>query len=198
MADEGFLKRWARLKAAPEQAPVVAPVPAPAVATVVAPVPAPAVATAAIAPAPLDGADAVAPAPEVAPPTIADAAALTADSDFSVFVGKNVDAAVRRLAMKKLFADPHFHGHDGLDIYMGDYNLPSPVSADMLAQMTHNKNIFAKLDDALDRLDALVDTDQAASPVPVPVPAPAPVHAPLPDTPETAAPAPPSPDQEAA
>jgi hypothetical protein len=182
MADEGFLKRWARLKAAPEPALSVAPVPAPAVATVVS-VPAP-------VPAPLAGPDAVAaaPAPEVAPPTIDDAAALTADSDFSVFVGKHVDAAVRRLAMKKLFADPHFHGHDGLDIYMGDYNLPSPVSDEMLAQMTHNKNIFARLDDALDRLDAIVGADEAA----------APAHDPLPDTPETAAPAPPSPDQEVA
>lgn len=148
MANEGFLSRWARLKARPELAEPVAPV---AVTPVVPPAPA-----LAPAPAPMVAEAAPIAAVELPPPTLADAAALTADADFSTFVAKNVDAAVRRLAMKKLFADPHFQGHDGLDIYMGDYNLPSPVSADMLAQMTHNKNIFASLDKAIEQVDALV------------------------------------------
>lgn len=177
MSDEGFLKRWARLKAKPEEALRVEPAP-PAVAG-----------SGPVGLTPLEDQQ-----QEIAPPSMEDAAALTADSDFSTFVAKNVDAAVRRLAMKKLFADPHFHGHDGLDIYMGDYNLPSPVSADMLADMSHNNNIFAKLDEVIEQVDALVAGEAAAPPAP---------HAPpetpeTPRTPEPPAAAPPAPDQEVA
>jgi hypothetical protein len=125
MPSEGFLQRWSRLKAEP-----VAPAP-------VEVAPAPAVAPAAE------------PEADVALPTLADAAALDAGSDYSAFVGRGVDASVRRLAMKKLFADPHFNVKDGLDIYMGDYNIPSPVSEAMLASLSHARNIFARIDDAL-------------------------------------------------
>ena len=52
--------------------------------------------------------------------------------------------------MKKLFADPHFNVIDGLDIYMADYNLPSPVSPAMLASLSHARNVFARIDEALD------------------------------------------------
>lgn len=187
MADEGFLSRWARLKARPEAAaPAVMTAPAPVLAT-----PVPVVAEAAVQRAPV----------EVPPPTLEDAAALTGDADFSTFVAKNVDAAVRRLAMKKLFADPHFQGHDGLDIYMGDYNLPSPVSADMLAQMTHNKNIFASLDKAIEQVDALVGAgaEDALSAVPAepaePDPAAGSAAPVAPPPPESPAAVPPAPDE---
>jgi hypothetical protein len=142
MADEGFLRRWSRLKAGEEAAP--APVDAAAPAEIAAPVE-------------------VAPEELPPPPTLADAAALQHDSDFSAFVASNVDAAVRRLAMKKLFSDPHFHGHDGLDIYMGDYTIPSPVSADMFEQLAHSKSVFRKLDDAIEQLDAALVPDASQS-----------------------------------
>lgn len=170
MADEGFLRRWARLKATPEQVVAAPPAP-PAPPAPAAPAPAPVAASVpavVVAPGPLafEG-DATLAAPALPLPTIAEAAALTGDSDFSAFVAKNVDAAVRRLAMKKLFADPHFQGHDGLDIYMGDYNLPSPVSADMLADMTHNKNIFAKLDEVIEQVDGMLGAPSADAAPPV-------------------------------
>lgn len=190
MSDEGFLKRWARLKAQPEAAVSTQPVAAPA--ALAAGTGSAGLASAARPPEPplitvADGAPASSEPAEPPSPTIADAAALTADSDFSTFVGKNVDAAVRRLAMKKLFADPHFHGHDGLDIYMGDYNLASPVSTGMLADMAHNKNIFAALDEVIEQVDSLAD---AAATAPAP--------AEPPPSPEAAAPAPLPPDQEVA
>jgi hypothetical protein len=178
MAAEGFLKRWSRLKAQPEEAPL-AEAEKPAAPS------APGTGPAGLSPA-LNQSE-QAPPP---PPTIADAAALTSDSDFSNFVGKNVDAAVRRLAMKKLFADPHFHGHDGLDIYMGDYTIPSPVSADMLAEMTHNKNIFARLDEVIEKVDALLLAPDAETPAAATIEPPS-------DTPEPVVP-PPAPDQEVA
>jgi hypothetical protein len=76
-------------------------------------------------------------------PTIEDVERLDADSDFSAFVTNGVDKAVQRLAMKKLFSDPHFHVMDGLDIYIDDYNRPDPLSAAMLASLKHAKNLFA-------------------------------------------------------
>ena len=61
------------------------------------------------------------------PPTLDDVAQLTADSDYSRFVRSDVDDGVKRAAMKKLFADPHFNVMDGLDVYIDDYNKPDPL-----------------------------------------------------------------------
>jgi hypothetical protein len=68
-------------------------------------------------------------------PSLDDARALTPDSDFQPFMRPGVTADVRNVAMKKLFADPHFNVMDGLDIYIGDYNTPDPMPAGMLQKM---------------------------------------------------------------
>lgn len=129
MPEEGFLKRWSRLKATGgETETPVRPAPS-----------APAAPAAPAAPVPIP-AQAEAPLQERPPPTLDDAARLTPDADFSSFVGKDVDKSVQRLALKKLFADPHFHVMDGLDMYMDDYNKPSPVSAAMLAALDHARS----------------------------------------------------------
>jgi hypothetical protein len=100
-----------------------------------------------------------APHPPVAPPpgpaqparklpTLDDVASLGPDSDFSAFVSQGVDKTVQRLAMKKLFSDPHFNVLDGLDVYIDDYNKLDPVPAAMLASLQHAKSMFARfLDD---------------------------------------------------
>jgi hypothetical protein len=129
MTDEGFLRRWARRKT--EARSGTAPLPEP-----VAPV----------ADLPVQAA---APA-DVPPPTMDDVARLTSDSDFSAFVARGVDAAVRRTALKKLFADPHFNAMDGLDVYIDDYTKPSPVTEAMLASLQHAKQMFSRAVDALD------------------------------------------------
>lgn len=170
MPNEGFLKRWSRLKTEPEPAALTpAPVPATEAAEVVAP-------------------EAAAP-----PPTLADAALLDTESDYSAFVARGVGADVRRLAMKKLFADPHFNVIDGLDIYMADYNVPSPVSAAMLASLSHAKSVFA-------RIDELVEPAADDTPPSITAAAPATEAPPSITTaaPATEAPAPPPPDQEVA
>lgn len=68
-------------------------------------------------------------------PTLDDVQALTPESDFQAFMQQGVPAQVRNAAVKKLFADPHFNVMDGLDIYIGDYNIPDPLPAGMLQQM---------------------------------------------------------------
>jgi len=135
--DEGFLRRWARRKS--ESRTAVAPSPD------------------AIAPAAAESYTIV-PAPGAAPeperlPTMDDVAQLTSDSDFSAFVARGVDAAVRRTALKKLFADPHFNAMDGLDVYIDDYTKPSPVTGAMLASLEHAKRVFNRAVDAVDALD---------------------------------------------
>jgi hypothetical protein len=77
-----------------------------------------------------------------APPSLADVAQLGADADFSRFVAPGVDGTVRRLALKNLFADPHFNVPDGLDIYMGDYTRADPIPAAMMAALHHARNVF--------------------------------------------------------
>lgn len=125
MAD-GFLGRWSRRKqdlragkpvqdAPPES---IVPQAAPAAVDPAGPEPAP-----------------VPPAPEVPQPTLADAQALTPESDFKPFMGRAVSPEVRNTAMKKLFADPHFNAMDGLDTYIDDYSKPDPLPAGMLRQM---------------------------------------------------------------
>jgi len=101
--------------------------------------PAPQIAPPSPSPAPVSAvapAAPVTPAPDAPPPpTLADAEALTPASDFKPFVSRAVSPEVRNLAMKKLFADPHFNVMDGLDIYIGDYTQPDPLPAGMLRKM---------------------------------------------------------------
>lgn len=133
---DGFLGRWSRRKQeVREGKPVADPPPAAALPPVPAqglPVTAAATGQAAHPPA-ADNPPPVDPAPP--PPTLADAQALTPASDFKPFVQRAVSPEVRNLAMKKLFADPHFNVMDGLDIYIGDYTQPDPLPEGMLRKM---------------------------------------------------------------
>lgn len=137
MPEEGFLRRWARLKSAPDDARPEAP------ATGTAPPDE--------AAAPHDGAvRPAAPAADAAPParalpTLDDVARLTPESDYSAFVAQGVDKTVQRMALKKLFADPNFAVMDGLDIYIADYNKASPLSDAMLATLRHAPGVLGRL-----------------------------------------------------
>ncbi|CAN7279142.1 DUF3306 domain-containing protein [Acidovorax sp. Leaf78] len=130
MAD-GFLTRWSRRKQdVAAGKPVEEPAPQ---------APPPAAAQAepgAKAPAGVPQAPTEPATPQQPPaPTLADAQALTPESDFKPFVQRAVSPDVRNLAMKKLFTDPHFNVMDGLDIYIGDYTQPDPLPEGMLRQM---------------------------------------------------------------
>jgi hypothetical protein len=133
MADEsgGFLSRWARRK---EQARTgVAPVAEPVLPVEAPPLPTPVVADLA-SPTPSDAQPVAEPLP-----TMADVALLTRESDYARFVSGDVDVGVKRAAMKKLFADPHFNVMDGLDTYIDDYGKPDPIPLAMLRQMNQSK-----------------------------------------------------------
>lgn len=133
MPNEGFLQRWSRLKAEPAPAETAAGLQGPPAA---APVPA-------AQPGP-SAQQVYQESAAVRQPTLADVAQLRADSDYSAFVARGVDMSVRRSALKKLFADPHFNTGDGLDLYMGDYNKPDPIPAAMMSALRHTQSFFAQ------------------------------------------------------
>jgi hypothetical protein len=141
MAATGFFKRWSRLKAG-EAEPALQPAGAAAMRGAVVELPPLAQTTPhpPVVPAPSEEG-------ERALPTIEDVERLDADADFSAFVTDGVDKAVQRLAMKKLFSDPHFRVMDGLDVYIDDYNKPDPLSAAMFASLKHAKSLFPRPDD---------------------------------------------------
>lgn len=82
------------------------------------------------------------PAESAPPPTLEDVGKLTHESDFSRFVGRDVDDAVKRSALKKLFSNPQFNVMDGLDIYIDDYTKFTPLTPTMLASLKHAKNLL--------------------------------------------------------
>ena len=108
-----FLSRWSRLKKEAREAPAATPAPA------------------------APEARAEEPAP-VLPPLDK----LTLESDFRGFFHPKVDEDVRRAALRKLFADPHFNVMDGLDTYIDDYSKTEPIPAAMLAGMKQAQRIL--------------------------------------------------------
>lgn len=143
--ESGFLARWSQRKTSARQ---VAAAPAPALAVS----PAAAVPPSAEMPVPRDGtaqpaapahgdtgpgdaAPALATARAEPPPTLADVARLTSESDFKRFVAPGVEGQVRNAALKKLFGDPHFNVMDGLDVYIDDYSKPDPLPAAVARQL---------------------------------------------------------------
>ena len=139
-APGGFsLRRWSRRKLAAARAAPASPRP-PAAAEPASPpsVPPPAVGTAPVPP--FAGKDA-GPDPAQAPLPPVDS--LHFDSDFTAFMQPKVDATLKREALKKLFRDPRFNVMDGLDIYIGDYSQPDPISPEMVRELHHVRSFFA-------------------------------------------------------
>jgi hypothetical protein len=164
--DDGFLARWSRRKVqtrrsaepAVEPTPQPQPPPLPPAGMAVAPVTPPAlVEQPAVATAP--------PAPEPPKaPTMEDVQLLTRSSDYSRFVARGVDVAVQRAAMKKLFSDPRFNVMDGLDVYIEDYGVTTPISPSELRQMTQSKFLRLFEDEEKPEQPGQVSPDGAAQP----------------------------------
>lgn len=100
-------------------------------------------------------------------PTLDDVAALTRESDYSLFVQRKVAPEVRNAAMKKLFSDPHFNIMDGLDIYIDDYSNPEVMPHSMLRQLASARvlNLLTEAELAEDALNA-AQAESQASPEP--------------------------------
>ena len=172
-AQDGFLARWSRRKvraksgaidvadtavSAPSQS-AAEPATAPSRAAVVSLADADVRSTATIQPT----ADFQPPAL----PTMSDVSLLTHGSDYSRFLGSDVDPGVSNAAMKKLFSDPRYNVMDGLDTYIDDYGKPDPICrADMrLMHQARSLGLFG----AKDEDESIGNAAMAGPPGPVPM-----------------------------
>jgi len=186
--DNGFLSRWSRRKAQARRGVAAEEPSVPSVAAVPAghtPTTTPTMAPAATPTVDADASPAPMPAAAAPPlPTLTDVATLTRESDYSRFVAPGVEGAVKNAALKKLFSDPHFNVMDGLDIYIDDYTIPSPLPLATIRQMS--QAAFLGLAEAPPVDAPTASTGAAATPaagaLAAAEPAPAAV-APAPDTP---------------
>lgn len=85
---------------------------------------------------------------------------LTAQSDFSPFMAKDIDPQLRNQAMKKLFTDPHYNVMDRLDIYIDDYSIEKPLSMDIIRQMSISKTLRL-FDDEEEKVNAVAAESSA-------------------------------------
>jgi hypothetical protein len=147
---ENFFDRWSRRKneAREELAPppVVPETPPPA------------------DPAPVAAGLAVEGQGEAPPPTLAEAEALTPESDFRPFVARNVAPEVKNTAFRKLFADPQFNVMDGLDTYVDDYSKSTPIPDSVLRQIASAK--FLKLFEHEEETEEATEGDDTPAPPP--------------------------------
>jgi len=132
---EPFIARWSRLK---REGDAAARTPAPE-----RPAPAPEASQPPLTP------PAETPLPELPPID-----QLTPESDFRPFMDPRVPEALRRVALKKLFADPQFNVQDMLDDFAEDYTtLLETLPAGMADQLAHAKRTLLGRGEA-DRFEA--------------------------------------------
>ena len=77
------------------------------------------------------------PAPELPAPET-----LTPESDFSGFMHPKVEDALRRVALKKLFSDPHFNVPDPFEAYSGDWTGGEAIPEEMLATLNQARTLI--------------------------------------------------------
>jgi hypothetical protein len=69
---------------------------------------------------------------------------LTPESDFTGFMHPKVEDALRRVALKKLFSDPHFNVPDPFEAYSGDWTGGEPIPEEMLAKLNQARDLIFK------------------------------------------------------
>ncbi len=81
-----------------------------------------------------------APAPAL-PPSLPPVDSVTPESDFAGFMHPKVKDELRRLALKKLFTDPHFNVPDPFEPFSGDWT-GEALTPDMLAQLNQARTLL--------------------------------------------------------
>lgn len=67
---------------------------------------------------------------------------LTPESDFTGFMHPKVEDALRRVALKKLFRDPHFNVPDPYEAYSGDWTVGEAIPDEMLATLNQARTLL--------------------------------------------------------
>ena len=75
-------------------------------------------------------------------PTLPPVETLTPESDFTGFMHPKVEDALRRVALKKLFSDPHFNSADPFEPFSGDWTVGEPITEEMLASLNQAQTLL--------------------------------------------------------
>ena len=79
---------------------------------------------------------------------------LTPASDFAPFMQPKVADALRRVALKKLFLDPHFNVPDLNEAYSGDWTGGEPIGEEMLKTLNQARTVLFREEEEQKRKDA--------------------------------------------
>jgi len=79
--------------------------------------------------------------PETPAPVLPPVDKVTPESDFSGFMHPKVKDELRRLALKKLFTDPHFNVPDPFEPFSGDWT-GEALAPDMLAKLNQARTLI--------------------------------------------------------
>jgi hypothetical protein len=79
---------------------------------------------------------------ETAAPALPPVESLTPESDFAGFMHPKVKEELRRLALKKLFSDPHFNVADPFEAYSGDWTGGEPIPPELMATLNQARSIL--------------------------------------------------------
>ena len=80
--------------------------------------------------------------PEAPAPVLPAVESLTPESDFAAFMHPKVKDELRRLALKKLFSDPHFNIADPFEPFSGDWTGGEPITPELLATLNQARSVL--------------------------------------------------------
>ncbi len=67
---------------------------------------------------------------------------LTHESEFSGFMHPKVGDALRRVALRKLFSDPHFNTPDPFEPFSGDWTVGEPITDEVMAKLNQARTLI--------------------------------------------------------
>jgi hypothetical protein len=91
---------------------------------------------------------------EAPQPVLPPADQLTPESDFAPFMHPKVSDALRRVALKKLFGDPHFNVPDPYEAYSGDWTGGDPISEELLKTLNQARTVLFREEEVQKKKDA--------------------------------------------
>jgi hypothetical protein len=91
---------------------------------------------------------------DAAAPTLPPVDTLTPESDFSGFMHPKVEDALRRVALKKLFSDPHFNVPDPYEAYSGDWTGGEPIPDEMMATLNQARTLLFDKEEKQEKKEA--------------------------------------------
>lgn len=96
-------------------------------------------------------------------PTEADLEQVRQGGDVKAFLSQKVSTDLKNKAFKALFSRPEFNQMDGLDIYIDDYSVFTPMTAEDIGKMSMSKQLLSRpdLEEKIQDLVALRSPDES-------------------------------------